>query len=115
MDRGGGHELTKEGSAEADFIERRRFADEDFCDLGSASVLVCFTEEPRTTNSRGGRHVEFGIALGMGKPCVVVGPYETVFHCLPWVERVDSVDDVIQYLYELEAAGPVGLGWGLNA
>lgn len=37
--------------------------------------------------SRGGRHVEFGLAVGRGKRCIVVGPRENVFHLLPTVEH----------------------------
>lgn len=60
-----------------------RFAQEDWHDLQSAELVVSFTEAPRTSNSRGGRHVEFGAALAWGKTCIVVGPRENVFHCLP--------------------------------
>ena len=38
-------------------------------------MLIAFSEEPRALNaSRGGRHVEFGIALALGKKVAVVGP-----------------------------------------
>lgn len=40
--------------------------------------------------SRGGRHVEFGMALAMDKRLVVVGPRENVFHLLPAVEQFDT-------------------------
>jgi len=66
--------------------ERARFAIEDWEDLHQADVLVCFTEPPRSTNSRGGRHVEFGIALSLRLRVIIVGPRENVFHCLPAVE-----------------------------
>lgn len=82
----GGHEITKEGSTEAAHAERIRFATEDTEDLESAEIVVCFTEEPRKTATRGGRHVEFGMALALRKRLVVVGWRETVFHCLPAVE-----------------------------
>lgn len=82
----GGHELTKEGSTEAAHHERARFADEDWHDMMAADCVISFTEEPRRTNTRGGRHVEFGGALAAGKRCIVVGWRENVFHCLPNVE-----------------------------
>ena len=65
--------------------ERVRFATEDLADLQAADWVISFTEEPRATNSRGGRHVEFGIALAARKRCIVIGPRENVFHCLPQV------------------------------
>lgn len=45
--------------------------------------------------SRGGRHVEFGMALALAKRCIVIGPRENVFHLLPQVEQYDSWE---QYL-----------------
>lgn len=58
----------------------RKFATEDIDDVKRADVLIAFTEEPRKTATRGGRHVEFGYALGMGKNVIVVGPLENVFY-----------------------------------
>jgi nucleoside 2-deoxyribosyltransferase len=86
----GGHELSKEGSTEAQQAERGRFAEEDLADLLAADCCLCFTEEPRSTNSRGGRHVELGIAIGAGKRVVVVGWRENVFCCLPSVEFFET-------------------------
>lgn len=83
----GGHKLTDDGlSEEGKEIERLRFAVEDLDDLYAADVVVSFTEPPRSANSRGGRHVEFGVALAIHMPVVVVGPRENVFHCLSQVE-----------------------------
>ena len=86
----GGHELTKEGSAQASDDARQRFALEDWTDLAAADVVISFTEEPRTTTTRGGRHVEFGAALALGQLCLVVGPRENVFHHLPQVLAFDT-------------------------
>lgn len=69
---------------------RTRFAQEDWDDLLAADIVVSFTEEPRGTNSRGGRHVEFGAGLALGKRAHVVGPRENVFHCLPDVTIHDT-------------------------
>lgn len=79
----------------------RRFADDDLDDLIAADTVVAFTEEPRTTGTRGGRHVELGIALGLriaarstawigalegvevvGPRIFIVGPAENVFCAL---------------------------------
>lgn len=82
----GSHALDTNGaSIQASDSERERFALEDWNDLRRADVCISFTEAPRSTNSRGGRHVEFGAALGMNKQCVVIGPRENVFHHLPGV------------------------------
>lgn len=83
----GGHQIDDAGlSAQAKESERVRFAEEDLADLLAAECVVSFTEPPRSTNSRGGRHVEFGVAVGLGKRTIVVGSRENVFHCLPGVE-----------------------------
>lgn len=80
----GGHPITDEGlSKEAEEGQRRRFAVEDLEDLAACDLCISFSEPPRGSNSRGGRHVEHGLALGMGKLTMVVGPRENVFHCLP--------------------------------
>lgn len=91
----GGHELDRSGSLEAQASERTRFATEDWTDMTAADCVISFTEEPRKTNTRGGRHVEFGGALALGKRCIVVGWRENVFHCLPNVEFFERWEDAI--------------------
>lgn len=83
----GNHQISDEGLSEEDSREEReRFATEDFEDLASAGCVISFTEPPRSGNSRGGRHVEFGMAVALGHRLMVVGHRENVFHCLPRVE-----------------------------
>jgi hypothetical protein len=61
-------------------------AKEDVDDVMAADLVLCFTENPEKTGyTRGGRHVELGIALGQGKVIFLVGPRENVFHWLPGV------------------------------
>ena len=62
--------------------ERRLWATEDVDDLRSSQVVISFTEPPDSEHSRGGRHVEFGLAMAWMKATVVVGPMENVFHVL---------------------------------
>lgn len=95
----GGHQISDEGMSEqSPAVERERFATEDYSDLIAADLVVSFTEPPRSTNSRGGRHVEFGIALGLGRTNIVIGPRENVFHCLPSVEVFETFDDFFKEL-----------------
>jgi hypothetical protein len=71
---------------------------EDVGDLANADCLVTFTEQPErgvAWAARGGRHVEFGIALACGKRLCVVGPRENVFHHMPSVEVYATVADLI--------------------
>jgi hypothetical protein len=66
--------------------ECTRLAIEDYTDLFDAECCVSFTEAPVIPHVRGGRHVEFGIALVLKKRLIVVGHRENVFHYLPQVE-----------------------------
>jgi hypothetical protein len=95
----GNHQIDDAGlSTEAEAEERTRFAEEDLADLLAADCCISFTEPPRSTNSRGGRHVEHGIALGRGMRVIVVGPRENVFHCLPRVEHFASWPEAVAEL-----------------
>lgn len=95
----GNHQVSDAGlSEEGTEAERLRFAMEDWHDLIAAEACVSFTEQPRSSASRGGRHVEFGAALAMQKLCVVVGPRENVFHCLPRVIVYPTWDEALSYL-----------------
>jgi len=96
----GNHQIDDKGlSVEAAQNERERFATEDFTDVLSAHVLIAFTEQPRSSNSRGGRHVELGIALGSRRMAViVVGPRENVFCCLPSIFVCDRFEECLSVI-----------------
>ena len=94
-----GHTITSRwisgshGASDSDVggLELTRFAEEDLEDLKTAHLVVSFTEEPKAlTSSRGGRHVELGFALALGKRVIIIGSRENVFHYLPEVEHYDS-------------------------
>ena len=68
----------------------RQVAGWDMQDIVKADALVAFTENPRISDSRGGRHVEFGFAIALNKRLIVIGPRENVFYSL---ESVDQYDD----------------------
>ena len=56
------------------------WAYDDMDDVARAEIVVAFTEGGECR--RGGRHVEFGMGLALGKVLVVVGPIENIFHTL---------------------------------
>lgn len=70
------------------------FADEDIEDIRRADVFVTFTTHEGVGYTSGGRHVEFGIALILGKPIIIIGPRENVFHELaetsPQITHVET-------------------------
>lgn len=108
----GSHQITTDGRAlgdageslveatgESDAELRRKFAQDDYDDVASADMLVAFTEAENTPGrSRGGRHVELGIALALGKTVVVVGPHENIFTWLPQVNHFDTWEQFLEAL-----------------
>lgn len=78
---------------------REKFAIEDMRDVKNCDLLIAFTEEPRSSSSRGGRHVEMGIAIGLGKPILIVGPRENIFCWLPNVRQFDTWKDCFTGFY----------------
>lgn len=76
------HEWYGEETFEAT-MAARRFATDDLEDVLRADIVLVFTEPPQPGGrNRGGRHVEYGLALGQGKDIIIVGPPENVFHNL---------------------------------
>jgi len=75
-------------------MEAAPFAQDDVEDIFKADTFIVFSERPDSHSKRGGRHVEFGIALSLRRftsrqppmRLVVIGPRENVFHCLPEIE-----------------------------
>jgi nucleoside 2-deoxyribosyltransferase len=69
-------------------------------DIARADALVLVNLSRVHRSGTGGRHVETGVALTLGKPVVVLGSRENVFHHLGAVWCVDPRDG----LASLEAA-----------
>lgn len=87
----GDHQIDDGQTIDAQVSEKVRFAREDITDLVAAEVFIAFTEEPRAPlGTRGGRHIELGYALALGKRVIVVGWRENVFCWLPEVEFHDT-------------------------
>ncbi len=88
-----GGALTDDGVRPEGTVQQRAdFAVMDLHDLLGADCLITLTEPPGSPYTRGGRHVEFGVALAASKRLIVVGPRENVFHCLKGVEQYDTWD-----------------------
>ena len=69
-------------SAEAPVI-----AAQDIEDVLSANCLILFSDPPRSTNSRSGKEVEFGIGIGTERHRLILcGPRSNIFHAYDGVE-----------------------------
>lgn len=77
----------------------RAYALRDLEEIDAADVLVLFTVDPDEKTRRGGRHAEYGYALGRGKIVCIVGPKENIFHHLlpahrqfnTWQDFLDNI------------------------
>ena len=66
-------------------------------DVLAADTVVCFSEE-QGAGGNGGRHVELGMALALGKQVIVIGRREHIFHRLPEVTVVESWPEALRLL-----------------
>lgn len=87
----GGHDLREDATLE----ENRRLAEEDKYDLALADILIYFSESNTSESGRGGRHVEFGMALDKQIQIVLIGERENVFHYLSEVTCYQTWQDFI--------------------
>ena len=74
-------------------VELERWASEDVTGVKAAEVVASFTGH----GTRGGRHVELGIAIGLGKQLLIIGPKENVFHYLPGIEHFMTPDEFLKW------------------
>lgn len=79
-------------------------------DIARADAVVIMNPENVHRTGTGGRHTEVGIAIATGKPVVIVGKQENVFHhldlvrCVPPARQGGSMTDVVAAIKELVAA-----------
>lgn len=97
-----GTPIGEDGESLVEFVQsdaaaqlRQHFATEDLADIDAADVLVAFTEPPRSSASRGGRHTELGYAIAKDTRIIIVGPRENVFCWLPWIDAYDTWDEAL--------------------
>lgn len=98
----GEHEWDGSQATGEELAVAQQFAIDDVRDIGRAQVVIVFTEAPGAGGrNRGGRHVEYGIALAAKKHVVIVGPAENVFHSLPNVPRFAEWQGAVAHLSQL--------------
>lgn len=66
----------------------------DLDDVARADVLLALNPEAWKHEGGGGRWVEFGYALALGKQIVLVGVRTNVFHHLDCVRVIERVEDL---------------------
>lgn len=72
-----------------------QFARQDLKDVAYADALVALNPDGYADRGTGGRHVEFGYALALGKRIVLVGARTHIFHYLSEVRQAaDAVHAV---------------------
>lgn len=88
-------EETKEGYDQENMDHMAGAAARDIADVIEADTIICLTDG-KVQLSMGGRHSEFGIALAMGKTCIIVGPREQVMHYHRDVIQYGAVSGLLQ-------------------
>ncbi len=80
------------------------FARVDLADVSRACVLVAYNPPEYKNAGTGGRHVELGYALALGKPVVLIGEPSNIFHYLSTVQV--CADSLAEILTALRATVP---------
>ena len=73
-------------------------AKKDLTDIDNADALLALNFKEWQDKGSGGRHVELGYALALGKRIVLYGPRTNIFHHLDSVTAVDSIGGVLSAL-----------------
>jgi hypothetical protein len=103
-----GHEVTARWlhepfGATGDYseAERQRIARMDADDVARADALVLIAGPDKYS---GGKFIEAGIAIGMGKRVVIIGRRENMLLWLPEIECFNTPEDAARALPSMEAA-----------
>jgi nucleoside 2-deoxyribosyltransferase len=85
----------EDGSLPPEAEHLNRCAEQDLKDLRHANYFVCLTD---MTSQRGGKHVEFGYALALNIPIIIVGRRENIFHSLKEINFVETWSEALDLL-----------------
>lgn len=88
-----------EENANPSTADKLEYAERDYAEVSASDLLILDTADE---NNRGGREVEFGIAIGRGIEVWVVGPKRNVFHEM--APHFLTWDDVLDALLQWETA-----------
>lgn len=99
-----GHIVTSQWHQSAnvmDVVDRNpnadkvRYARKNISEINISTDFIAFTEDPDSAFQRGGRHVEYGIALQRSMPITIIGSRENAFH---WFVGIPVYDNWQQFL-----------------
>lgn len=96
-----GHDVTSRWIVQSPGEMNHACAQEDLDDVASADVLLSYNPEGWRERGTGGRHIEMGYALALGKRIVMIGPRASVFHYLDQVTVVDTLEEALTWLTSL--------------
>lgn len=91
------HDLEVNES-EQDSVQLQGYAERDLADIRAADGLVMLNHDEESV----GRHIELGYALGLGKPVMVVGNTESVFHHLKEVKLGSQFVDILGWARSIQ-------------
>jgi len=74
-----------------------RWAMTNMADIQRADAMLVVSE-PERIHTNGGRHVELGIALALGKRIVIWGTRENTFYWFPGIQAYRSLDSAVDAL-----------------
>lgn len=87
------------GSSDPNYLQT--WAENDLADVKDADIVMLINPESFRTSGTGGRHVEVGYALALGKPVLVVGEQTNVFHYHPLVTYLATPGDYVKAVRKL--------------
>lgn len=76
----------------------REWAIKDLEDVAAADILLAFNSEEFRHKGTGGRHVELGYAIALGKPILLYGARTNVFHHHPQVIELEDGENLLEAL-----------------
>jgi hypothetical protein len=88
------------GDFELDEERIRSVASKDDDDVRAATDGLILISETKGHRVNGGKHVETGLALGLGRKVYVLGRRENIFHWHPLVRVFERYEDLLTHLQE---------------
>lgn len=70
-------------------------AEKDLADVAEADMLLAINPSSYANKGTGGRHVELGYAIALGKKIVLAGERSNIFHYLDSVLQIHSDDPAV--------------------